>query len=77
MDPQTQAAILVGTLGALVIVSVACRLWDASRRRSLREEREIALRESPVAVDETMRARDMRAGDIGRILQLGADDIIR
>ena len=43
----------------------------------MRKQREIALRESPADVAEPMRARDMRAGDIGRILQLGADDILR
>ena len=77
MDAQTQAAILAGVLGALVVVSLAQLLWVAVRRRSLRKQRETALRESPADVAEPMRARDMRAGDIGRILQLGADDMLR
>jgi len=77
MDPQTQAAILAGVLGALFVVGLAGQLWVAGRRHSLRKQREMALRESPADVAEPMRARDMRAGDIGRILQLGADDIFR
>jgi len=77
MDPQTQAAILAGVLGALVVVSVAGRIWAAAKRRTLREQREAGLRESPAEVAEPIRARDMRATDIGRILQLGADDVIR
>jgi len=77
MDPQTQAAILAGVLAALVFAGLAGRHWVASKRRSLRQQREIARRESPADVAEPVRARDMRADDIGRILQLGADDIFR
>ena len=77
MDPQTLAAILVGTLGALVVFSLAWRLRLALEKRSTRKQRDVAIPQAPPVDGQPMRARDMRAADIEGVLKRAVDDIFR
>jgi len=77
MDPQTLAAILVGTLGALVVFSLAWRVRLALEKRSTRKQRDVAIPQSPPVDGQPMRARDMRAADIEGVLKRAVDDIFR
>ena len=77
MDPHTLAAILVGTLGALVVFSLAWRVRLALEKRSTRKTSEIVRRQSPTVDGQPMRARDMRAADIEGVLKRAVDDIFR